>query len=120
LLPLSYPSHLHSHIPVLYEPALLQAAELDKHHAATNTLVGSLHGVPISVKDQFAVGHVEDNSIGMSRYCYSVLEGQEDGRKKEEEASLVRAIREAGGVVFCKTNVPYVTPLSSTSAEGCS
>jgi Asp-tRNA(Asn)/Glu-tRNA(Gln) amidotransferase A subunit family amidase len=45
----------------------------------------------------------------MSRYCSSVLEGGERATEKVEEASLVKAIREAGGVVFCKTNVPCVS-----------
>lgn len=55
-----------------------------------------MHGVPVSLKDQYNVVGF-DSAIG---FTHGV------GQPATEDAALVIAVREAGGVPFCKTNVP--------------
>ncbi|KAG8887177.1 hypothetical protein FRB98_000387 [Tulasnella sp. 332] len=76
--------------------ALKEARELDRNFAITKQIKGPLHGVPISFKDMYQVKGY-DNSIGMTRYC---------NQHSVEDAGLVSQVRDAGGVLFVKTNVP--------------
>ncbi|KAH9941257.1 amidase signature enzyme [Epithele typhae] len=82
-----------------------------KAHAATNCLTecntqGPLAGMPVSVKDTVAVAG-EDACIGYSAWV---------GRPAAADAAVVRLLRDAGAVVFVKTNVP-TTLLSLESAN---
>lgn len=72
--------------------------ELDAHLADTGTTVGPLHGLPVSLKDQFRVEGTE-TSMG-----FVGLLGKKE--TKESESQVVTALREAGAVLFVKTNVP--------------
>ncbi|KAG8855291.1 hypothetical protein FRB96_007089 [Tulasnella sp. 330] len=86
--------------------ALKEARELDRNFAITKQIKGPLHGVPISFKDMYQVKGY-DNSIGMTRYC---------NQHSVEDAGLVSQVRDAGGVLFVKTNVPQ-TPLAFECAN---
>lgn len=44
---------------IFIETALARAAELDDHLRKTGTVVGPLHGLPVSLKDQINVKGVE-------------------------------------------------------------
>lgn len=44
---------------IFIERALARAAELDAHLKATGKVVGPLHGLPISLKDQLRVKGLE-------------------------------------------------------------
>lgn len=81
---------------VLFEEAVKRARELDEEFGRTGEVVGLLHGVPVSLKDQYNVVGF-DSAIG---FTHGV------GQPATEDAALVIAVREAGGVPFCKTNVP--------------
>ncbi|KAL8972015.1 MAG: hypothetical protein Q9183_000771 [Haloplaca sp. 2 TL-2023] len=83
---------------ILLSKAFEQAAELDAHLADTGTTVGSLHGLPVSLKDQFRVEGTE-TSMGF----LGLLGNKET---KESESHVVKALKEAGAVIFVKTNVP--------------
>ena len=50
----------------MFTTALEEAKQLDEEYKATGRLRGSLHGVPISFKDQFEIVG-KDASIGFSR-----------------------------------------------------
>lgn len=80
----------------MYADALDRAAELDNVFSRTGELVGPLHGVPCSFKDQFNIRGL-DSTVGLSPWCNDPA---------EEDATLVRIVRAAGGVPFVKTNVP--------------
>ncbi|KAI1336355.1 amidase signature domain-containing protein [Xylariaceae sp. FL0016] len=81
---------------ILFEQALTRAAELDAHFQSTGKTVGPLHGLPISLKDQFNLEGV-DSTIGYAAWA---------GKKPTEESTLVKALRDAGAVLYVKTNVP--------------
>lgn len=72
-----------------------RAAALDRE-LAENGMVGPLHGVPVLVKDQVETAGIT-TTFGSAAF---------DGYVPEEDATLVRRITDAGGVVLAKTNLP--------------
>ncbi|GAA5970793.1 hypothetical protein JCM11641_004457 [Rhodosporidiobolus odoratus] len=81
---------------IMYSHALKAAQDLDADFERTGQVIGPLHGVPVSLKDQINVKDV-DSTIGFTHQI-------NDPAKKD--ASLVKLIRRAGGIPFVKTNVP--------------
>ncbi|GAB1528443.1 hypothetical protein RhiTH_011637 [Rhizoctonia solani] len=82
---------------VMFDQALARARELDMHISATGKVVGPLHGVPVSIKDHIAVKG-EDTATGFVAWA---------GRKiAEEDATIVRILRQAGAIIYVKTTNP--------------
>jgi len=83
---------------VFFETALQRAAELDEHFKTHGRPIGPLHGLPISLKDQFRVNGLE-TSVGYIGWL---------GKKEtaESESYLVKTLRDLGAVFYVKTNVP--------------
>ena len=81
--------------------ALKEADRLDQHLAKTGNTVGPLHGIPVSLKDQFFVDGYE-TSVGFVAW----LDGP---ASREGEAGIVPILRAAGAVFHVKTNVPTST-----------
>ncbi|PWN52251.1 amidase [Violaceomyces palustris] len=79
-----------------FEEAREQAKSLDEYFERTGKTFGPLHGLPISLKDQFSFKG-EDTTIGYVSYI---------GRKAPKDAVLVDLIKKAGGVPFVRTNLP--------------
>lgn len=82
----------------MLESALNEADRLDEHLQRTGKTIGPLHGVPISLKDQFFVEGYE-TSVGFVAW----LDGP---AKKEDEDGIVPVLRASGAVFHVKTNVP--------------
>lgn len=83
---------------MLFTDAKQRALELDEHYAKTGKIVGPLHGLPISLKDQFRIAGV-DTSLGYVSWL-----GKPE--TQETESQLVSDLRKLGAVFYCKTNVP--------------
>ncbi|KAK6458184.1 Acetamidase [Scheffersomyces xylosifermentans] len=83
---------------IFFEDALIRAAELDKHYEETGQTVGPLHGLPISLKDNFNVKG-QATTLGIVNFCFNP-------EKFDEDAVLVKILREKGAVFYLKTNVP--------------
>ncbi|KAI9509118.1 amidase [Russula earlei] len=81
---------------VYFEEAKQDARRLDDEFAETGHLKGPLHGVPMSVKDQFDVKG-SDSTIGYTQWA---------NKPAERDAAVVEILRAAGAVVVAKTNVP--------------
>ncbi|KAL4904497.1 hypothetical protein BDW74DRAFT_25448 [Aspergillus multicolor] len=80
----------------MVEDALKAAAELDAHFRATGKLKGPLHGIPISTKEH----------IGFKgRICHSGYVAWTDNIA-QEDALIVRLLRQAGAVFHVRTNEP--------------
>ena len=94
-------------LDLLIEEASERASFLDAEIRRTGKPVGSLHGVPISVKDQFRVCGAE-TTLGYVGWL---------GRKETSAtASLaVKILEKEGAIVFAKTNVPASLMVFSTS-----
>ncbi len=83
---------------------VLQAAEEIDQRRARGEALGELAGVPIAIKDNIA-------TTGMPTTCASrILEGHRPVR----DATAVRKLREAGAVLFGKTNLDEFGMGSST------
>ncbi|KIL69168.1 hypothetical protein M378DRAFT_184407 [Amanita muscaria Koide BX008] len=81
---------------VMFESARKQAKTLDDEFSATGKLRGPLHGVPVSIKDQYDIAGV-DTSLGFSQWT---------NKPAKENCSLADQFITAGAVPFVKTNVP--------------
>ncbi|PPQ65493.1 hypothetical protein CVT26_000133 [Gymnopilus dilepis] len=81
---------------IMFESARRRASELDEHFAATKQLKGPLHGIPVSIKDQFEIVGW-DNTVGFSQWC---------NKPASRNADIIEYLLEAGAVLYVKTNVP--------------
>jgi amidase len=81
---------------VAFKSAIQRAKELDDHVKSNGTLSGPLHGIPVTLKDQFNMkGH--DTTMGyVGRAFYPA----------EEDAVLVRILHDLGAIVLAKSNLP--------------
>lgn len=81
---------------VLFAGAVEQAVKLDEYFASSGKLIGPLHGIPITLKDQFNVKGV-DSSIGYVSRAFKAA---------EEDAVLVKLLKSLGAIILAKTNLP--------------
>ncbi|KAK5954831.1 hypothetical protein OHC33_004557 [Knufia fluminis] len=89
-----------------FDAALADAKALDTYYAEHKKTKGPLHGVPVSLKDQFHVKNVE-TTMGYVGWI-DTFEGKKgDSRQKTYESEMVRELRELGAVLYCKTSVPH-------------
>ncbi|KAG2366573.1 general amidase [Suillus spraguei] len=81
---------------IFIDRALARAAELDDHLKKTGKVVGPLHGLPISLKDQLCIKGLE-TTMGYVSWI---------GQYAEKNAVLVDVLIECGAVPFVRTNIP--------------
>ncbi|KAJ4260000.1 hypothetical protein NW757_001951 [Fusarium falciforme] len=81
---------------VLFQEALEQAKKLDEFYAKEGKTVGPLHGVPVTLKDQFNVKG-RDTTLG---YTSRAL------KPASEDAILVSMLKKLGAIIIAKTNLP--------------
>ncbi|KAH8895655.1 amidase [Thozetella sp. PMI_491] len=81
---------------VLFEDAVQRAQELDSHLAEHGRPVGPLHGVPITLKDQFDVKGW-DTTLGYVGSAFAPATA---------DAAIVTMLRSLGAVMLAKTNLP--------------
>lgn len=79
-----------------FDRALATAKRLDLHLAHTGKTVGPLHGLPISLKDNFHLVGL-DSTVGMSAHVDDPA---------PHDAVLADLLQAAGAVFYVKTNVP--------------
>lgn len=81
---------------VFFDEGLKRAKELDEILAKTGKTVGPLHGLPFSIKDQWNIKD-KPTAAGFVAWLDNIA---------EEDAFLIRILREAGAVFYCKTTNP--------------
>ncbi|KAI1484056.1 amidase [Daldinia eschscholtzii] len=79
-----------------FDRALETAKKLDEHLARTGKPIGPLHGLPISLKDNFNLVGL-DATVGFASHV---------GDPAKYNAVLADLLLEAGAVFYVKTNVP--------------
>ncbi|GAA5830768.1 hypothetical protein JCM11251_001068 [Rhodosporidiobolus azoricus] len=89
---------------IFFDRAIKRAKELDELLEATGQLAGPLHGVPISLKDQFDIEGTEC-TMGYASYL---------GRMSQQDSALVKLLLDAGAVLYVRTNVPQTMMISDT------
>lgn len=80
----------------MFDDAMKRAKELDVHFQKTGKVTGPLHGLPVSLKDNFNIPGYP-SSVG---FCSWALEPM------KEESTIVGILRDLGAVAYVKTNVP--------------
>lgn len=90
------------------DDAVARAKELDDYLLKTGVTVGPLHGVPVSIKVHAPMkGHY--SSTGFINTI----------KKNDEDCQIVKILRDAGAVFYCKTNQPQaIMHLETTSFYG--
>ncbi|EMD42024.1 hypothetical protein CERSUDRAFT_79624 [Gelatoporia subvermispora B] len=81
---------------VLFDRALRRATELDGYLAKHGSVIGPLHGLPVSLKDQFPIAGLE-TTMGYAAWI---------GKVATEDAALVQLLDDSGAVLYVRTNVP--------------
>ncbi|KAJ5773234.1 hypothetical protein N7457_008130 [Penicillium paradoxum] len=90
---------------VFFEAAIEDAKQQDKYFAEHKVPIGPLHGLPVSLKDQFHIKGVE-TTMGYVGWVNTFQGQQNDPRTGKEESELVRELRNLGAILYCKTSVP--------------
>lgn len=100
-------------LEIFFDAALERAKMLDDYLATHKKPIGPLHGVPISLKDQFHVKGVE-TSMGYVGWI-GTFQGQKGtGREKVFESEMVKELAACGAVFYCKTSVPHTLMAGET------
>lgn len=95
---------------IFFEEGLRQAKELDEIYAHTGKVVGPWHGLPFSIKDHFDIKG-KDTSSGYVAWVGTIA---------ETDAPIVKILRDAGAVFYCKTNNPQtLMQLETVSNRRC-
>ena len=90
----------------MFDDALEQAKQLDIEYATTKKLRGPLHGIPITLKDQFNVKGV-DTTLGYVGRSFAPA---------REDAVLVQMLKDMGAIIIAKTNLPQSIMVSSSAS----
>ncbi|KAF2498692.1 amidase [Lophium mytilinum] len=98
---------------IFFSQAIERAKELDEYYKEKGKTMGPLHGLPISLKDQF---HVEGNDTTMG---YIGWIDTYEGRKDKElihkvNSQVVSELLSLGAVLYCKTSLPQTLLLGET------
>jgi len=88
----------------MFPSALEAARELDAYFATTGKLKGPLHGVPLSLKDNFGIAG-KAAPVGFVGWANDL---------SESDSSLVVMLKNLGAVVYVKTNVPTAMMIAET------
>lgn len=80
----------------LLAEAIYDAEACDQHLALTGRLIGPLHGIPLSLKNQIGVASHLTNA-GFVTWINST---------SHDDAAIVKTFRKLGAVVFARTNQP--------------
>lgn len=90
------------------------AKHLDAYFAENKKPIGPLHGLPVSLKDQFHVKGVE-TTMGYVGWIGTFQGNKDDPRRGVFESELVRELRALGAVLYCKTSVPMTLMAGETA-----
>jgi amidase len=91
---------------IMFEEAIGRAQWLDAEYKKRGKPVGPLHGLPISVKDQFFIkGH--DSSLGITSLCF---------RPARSTSQAVQMLLNSGCVIIAKTTVPQTVLTADTDS----
>jgi len=81
---------------ILFEDAVTRARELDTFFAANGRPIGPLHGVPMTLKDQFDVAGYDSTLGYVGRAFQPAL----------QDCVLVSTLKQVGAIIIAKSNLP--------------
>ncbi|CZS96825.1 probable glutamyl-tRNA(Gln) amidotransferase subunit A [Rhynchosporium graminicola] len=98
---------------IFFDAAIADAQKLDDFFSKHGKPFGPLHGLPVSLKDQFHVRDVE-TTMGYIGWI-DTFEGKKGtGKEKVFESVMVRELRDLGAILYCKTSVPHTLMAGET------
>ncbi|PGH14985.1 hypothetical protein AJ79_02665 [Helicocarpus griseus UAMH5409] len=98
---------------IFFDQALKRASELDDYVNEHKSTMGPLHGLPISLKDQFHVRGT-DTSMGYVGWI-STYEGRNDPHLTHKvDSQIVTELLSLGAVLYCKTSLPQTLLFGET------
>ncbi|TVY65140.1 Acetamidase [Fusarium oxysporum f. sp. cubense] len=97
---------------IFFDQALERARYLDDYFAKHGTTLGPLHGLPISLKDQFHVKGV-DTTMGYVGWIGGNL-GIDPDKTHTVESQIVAELLSLGAVLYCKTSLPQTLLFGET------
>ena len=80
----------------MFTSALSTASAIDEAFARTGKPSGLLHGLPVSLKDNYKVAGL-DSTLGLVAWANKPA-------LEEQESPTVKILRSCGAVLFCKTS----------------
>ncbi|KAL8650323.1 MAG: hypothetical protein Q9226_005196 [Calogaya cf. arnoldii] len=89
-----------------FDAAVEDAKSLDAYYAKYRKPIGPLHGLPVSLKDQFHVKGVE-TTMGYVGWIGTFQGKKGTGKERVFESEIVQELRDLGAVLYCKTSVPH-------------
>lgn len=90
---------------IMFDFALHTATRLDQYYAKNGIVKGPLHGLPISLKDQFHLKRY-DTTMGYVGWI-GTYEGSRDPAKVHRvNSQVVEELLSLGAVLFCKVPRP--------------
>ncbi|RGP69091.1 putative general amidase [Fusarium longipes] len=98
---------------VFFDQALQRAEYLDDYYAKHNKPIGPLHGLPISLKDQFHVKGV-DTTMGYVGWIGGNLGVSDHDKTHKIESQIVTELLSLGAVLYCKTSLPQTLLFGET------
>ena len=98
---------------IFFDQALERAKYLDEYQAKHGTTMGPLHGLPISLKDQFHVKGV-DTTMGYVGWIGKNLGVKDPDQTHKVESQLVADLLSLGAILYCKTSVPQTLLIGET------
>lgn len=99
---------------IFFDAAIADAKWLDAYLAKNKTTVGPLHGLPISLKDQFHVKDVETH-MGYVGWINTFRGKKDDPRYLTFESEIVKQLRSMGAILYVKTAVPHTLMAGETT-----
>ncbi|KAF4548199.1 Acetamidase-like protein 2 [Elsinoe fawcettii] len=90
---------------IFFDQAIARAEYLDDYYQRNKRTVGPLHGLPVSLKDQFHVKGV-DTTQGYVGWIGSNLGIKDPSEAHNIESQIVTELLAAGAVLYCKTALP--------------
>ncbi|KAL8924465.1 MAG: hypothetical protein Q9172_002676 [Xanthocarpia lactea] len=91
---------------VFFDAAIEDAKALDTYYSRNQKPIGPLHGLPVSLKDQFHVKGVE-TTMGYIGWLGTFQGKKGTGKERVFESEMVKELRDLGAVLYCKTSVPH-------------
>lgn len=98
---------------IFFDQAIKGAEELDAYFEKHKKPIGPLHGLPVSLKDQFHVKDVETH-MGYVGWIGTFQGKKGTGKEKKFESEMVKELRELGAVLYVKTSVPHTLMCGET------
>lgn len=80
----------------MFSEAIASAKALDEYYEKTGKVAGPLHGLPVSLKDNFNITG-KPSSVGFISWAHEPA---------KKDSTVVHMLKEMGAVAYVKTNVP--------------